>query len=326
MIQVYNAQDIRSSVTMPEIIAAVRRAFVQLSAGDAVVPARAQIDVADGLGTTLVMPGYLAKDGGMAVKIVSVFPQNAARGLPMISALVVVVDTTTGRPVAIMDGAVLTALRTGAASGVATDLLARADCRTAAIFGAGVQGRTQLEAVCAVRAIEEAWVYDTDAGRARDFAEEMESRVEATIRVAADPDKAAKAADVICTVTTSARPVFADGSVRPGTHINAVGVFKPHMQEIPAATVARARVVVDSVHAIMEEAGDLLIPLRGGLITEEHLQTEIGEVAAGKKPGRSSDQEVTLFKSVGVAVQDVAAAALVIARCREMGLGSEIDL
>jgi ornithine cyclodeaminase/alanine dehydrogenase-like protein (mu-crystallin family) len=304
----------------------MKGAFAQLSTGQADVPLRAVLDVPRHNGVTLFMPGYLAADDHMAVKVVSVFDDNPARGLPLIHALVVVVDATTGAPAAVMDGTYLTALRTGAASGAATDLLARQDARTAAIFGAGVQGRTQLEAVCAARPIQETWIYDLSPERAAAFADDMSRQLSLPVRVAATPTEAVRQADVICTATTSSSPVFQDGDLQPGTHINAVGAYTPQTREVPPETVLRARVVIDHHESSMAEAGDLLIPLGQGLMTKDHIYAELGEIAAGIKPGRSSPEEITLFKSVGVAVQDVAAASAVLATAQRLGLGTEADL
>ena len=311
---------------MHQAIEAMKGAFAQLSTGQADVPLRAVLDVPRHNGVTLFMPGYLAADDQMAVKVVSVFNDNPARGLPLIHALVVVVDATTGAPTAVMDGTYLTALRTGAASGAATDLLARQDAHTAAIFGAGVQGRTQLEAVCAVRPIQETWIYDLSPERAAAYAAEMSQRLSLPVRVAATPTEAVRQTDVICTATTSSSPVFQDRDVQPGTHINAVGAYTPQMQEIPPETVLRAKVVIDHHESSMAEAGDLLIPLGQGLMTKDHIYAELGEIAAGTKPGRTSPEEVTLFKSVGVAVQDVASASAVLAEAQRLGLGTEAAL
>jgi ornithine cyclodeaminase len=228
-----------------------------------------------------------------------------------------------------MDGTHLTALRTGAASGAATDLLARPDARVAAIFGAGAQARTQLEAICTVRPIEKVWVYDTVPEAALAYVEEMKGHgrpVPTDVMVAASPAQAVGEADVICTATTSTTPVFDDAHLKPGVHINGIGSYTPEMQEVPAETVARARVVVDSRSASLAEAGDLIVPLAEGLITKAGIHGEIGEVAAGRISGRGSDQEITFFKSVGVAVQDVAVADLILRRAAEMGLGVEVDL
>jgi ornithine cyclodeaminase/alanine dehydrogenase-like protein (mu-crystallin family) len=326
MMRILSGQEVRQALPMGQAVEVMKRAFAQLSTGQAEVPLRVGLEVPRHRGVTLFMPAYLAADDQMAVKIVSVFNDNPALGLPLIHALVVVVDAVTGRPRAVMDGTALTALRTGAASGAATDVLARPDARRAAVFGAGTQGRTQLEAVCAVRPIEEACVYDVAADRAGAYAEEMGQALSVPVRVAGTPEEAVRQADVICTATTATSPVFDDADVQPGTHLNAVGAYTPEMQEIPVETVLRARVLIDQREASLAEAGDLLIPMQQGLMTEGHIAGELGEVVAGRKVGRTSPEEVTLFKSVGVAVQDVAAAAAVLAEAERLGLGMEVGL
>jgi len=326
---ILSGADVRRAVTMSEAIQAVRQAYIQLSAGQAVVPLRTPVPIEQRGAVTLFMPAYLAHSDALGAKIVSVFPGNTAQGLPLIHALVIVVDAATGRPLALLDGTYLTALRTGAASGVATDLLARPDARVVAIFGAGAQARTQLEAVCTVRTIEKVWVHDTAPEAAAAYVQEMREHgrpVPADISVAESPAQATAQADIICTATTSSTPVFDDAHLKPGVHVNGIGAYTPEMQEIPAETVVRAKVVVDSRSASLEEAGDLIIPLRQGLITRDDIYGEIGEIAAGQIPGRESDQEVTFFKSVGIAVQDVAVADLVLRRATELGLGLEVEL
>lgn len=321
---VLNRGDIQRCLPMKKAIEVVKRAFMSLSHGEAVIPARTHIDVPEQDGVVLVMPGFLPGEGAMTVKTVSIFPGNAGQGLPVIHGVVVAVNPRTGVPLALLEGAGLTALRTGAASGAATDLLARPDASTAAIFGAGVQGRAQLEAVCAVRSMETVWVYDRNEKAAQVFAREMGKKVEAVVRAASTPSEAASGADIICTATTSSAPVFEDRDIRPGTHINAIGVFKPDKREIPPETIRRARVFVGSREACREEAGDLLIPLQEGLIDEGHIVAELGEIAAGE--GRLAAEDITLFKSVGVAVQDTAVAAAVVTRAKERGLGVEVHL
>ena len=198
-----------------------------------------------------------------------------------------------------------------------------------ALIGAGAQGRTQLEAVCQVRDIHCAWIFDTNTEAAARYADEMRSRggrVPTDVRVASSPAEAVREADVICTATTSRAPVFADSDLRPGVHINAIGAFTPQMQEIPAETVRRARVVVGSREACWAEAGDLIIPRDQGLISESHVYAELGEVVAGVKPGRASADEITLFKSVGNAVQDVSVAREVLIQAEQLGLGVEVAL
>lgn len=327
--KILSRNDVAQAVSMAEAIEAVRKAFVELSSGKADLPLRTQIQVKKHGATTLFMPAYLTESDALGAKIVSVFPRNRRKKLPTIHAVVVVVDTATGRPRALMDGSYLTALRTGAASGVATDLLARKDAKVVAVFGAGTQGRTQLEAVCTVRTIERVWVYDIQQKAARDYAREMRARgspVPSRIFAARSPQQALRNADIVCTATTSFRPVFNDADLKPGVHINGVGSYMPEMQEIPARTVARSKVVVDSRQASLTEAGDLIISIEGGLISHRHIHGEIGEVAAGKIPGRETDKETTFFKSVGLAVQDVAVGDLVLRRAEELGLGMDVEI
>lgn len=314
---------------MDQVISVVRDAFVQLSEEEAVVPMRSQIPIERKTGISLFMPAYLKRSHSLGAKIVSVFPENPQIDLPTIHAIVIVLDADTGCPQAVLDGAHLTALRTGAASGVATDLLAREDTAIAAIFGAGRQGRTQLEAVCNVRGIKTVWIYDPDTKAAESFAEDMKkmgSPIPMDIGVASSPLQAVQDADVVCAATTSFKPVFEDKDLKPGVHINGVGSYTPDMQEIPHETVQRALVYVDSIPAAWEEAGDLIRPLKNGLIQEEHIQGEIGQLAAGTIPGRKDSQDITFFKSVGVAVQDVSVARLILSAASDLGLGTDIEL
>jgi ornithine cyclodeaminase len=228
-----------------------------------------------------------------------------------------------------MDGTYLTALRTGAVSGAAADLLARADSHVLTAIGAGAQGVTQIAAVCAVRPIERVIAVDVNEAALERLREALRNdwpNIEARLETTTDSGAAVREADIICTATTSRTPVFQDEDIRPGTHVSAVGAYTPEMQELPAATVARATVVVDAVDAALSEAGDLIIPLNDGLVSREHFARELGMVASGAAPGRASADEITLFKSVGNAVQDVVVARRAVDRARQRGLGTEIDL
>ncbi len=328
-ILVLTRQDVKEAVSMGQAIEAVKGAFAQLSANQATVPLRTQLSVPRHKGVTLFMPAYLEQTDSLALKIVSVFPDNATRDLPTIHAVVMVVDAATGQPIAILDGTYLTALRTGAASGAATDLLARSDAQQVAIFGAGTQGRTQLQGVCAVRQIMKVRVYDPVLPRAQQYVEEMKQQggaIPSDVAAANSPAAAVADADIICTATTSSTPVFDDRYLKTGAHINGIGSYTPEMQEIDPATVVRAKIVVGSRSACLAEAGDLIIPLRMGLISEDHIYAELGEVALGRRAGRETEQEVTFFKSVGNAVQDAAVARLALAAAAEKGLGTTIDL
>jgi alanine dehydrogenase len=327
-IKVLTQQDIQNAVNIKDAIAAVRQAYIQLSQGTAVAPLRTQIPVED-KGIALIMPAFLPQGGALGAKLVSVYPQNLRWHLPTIHAIVVLLDGETGRPVALLDGTYLTAIRTGAASGVATDLLARKDAKIAAIFGAGVQGRTQLEAVCSVRAIARAMIYDPNPDAAYAYASEMQQRgdpIPQDICVAQTPADALEGADIVCAATTSREPVFEDGDLDPGVHINGIGSYTSEMQEIPAQTVVRAKVVVDSLPACLAETGDLILPLQDKILNESDIHGELGQIANGDIPGRESDSEVTFFKSVGLAVQDMATAALALSKAEELGLGTNIDL
>jgi alanine dehydrogenase len=315
-------RDVRKLITMEQAIHCVRDAYVQLSQGKAHLPPRTSISV-NSSSSVLFMPAYLAGSCALGAKIVSVFPGNPEKKLPRLHALIVMLRADTGQPELVMDGTYLTALRTGAASGVATRLLARKDACVAALIGAGVQGRTQLEAVCTVRPVEKVWVYDRDRKNAARFVEEMNTHgdpIPRALFVAESPARAVGDADIICTATSSSTPVFEDGNLKPGVHINSVGSFTPEMQEIPSRTVARAKIVVSLRSAALSEAGDLLIPLKEGLITEQCIHGEIGEILTEKIPGRESDEEITFFKSVGLAIQDMAVASFV----RNAAMGKEI--
>ncbi len=310
---------------MSAAIEAMRDAFAQLSEGRVKLPMRQCLQAKDDQGVDLFMPCYSASSGVFSLKTVTVFPGNPRQGLPTIQALVILTDGATGSHLAILDGASITALRTGAASGLATDLLARADASAAAVFGAGVQSRTQLEAVCCVRPIRRVSVFDTDRDAAKRFAAEMTGALGLPVSAAEDPSHNVAEADVVCTATSSPVPVLPDDALRPGVHVNAVGAFHPDTAEIPAATVCRARVVVDHFESALEEAGDLLQPLRQGLIEQDHFRTELGDVVLDRAPGRSGEDEVTLFKSVGIAIQDLAAAAAVLDNARRLGLGVSLS-
>ena len=321
-----SAADVARALPMKDAVEAMRDAFRQLSTGRAVVPPRTHIETTDPRGDALFMPSYLPGARRMGTKIVTLFGSNADLGLPRIQAVMVVLDAATGSPLAVMDGASLTAIRTGAASGVATDLLARPGAAVVAVFGAGPQARTQLEAVCAVRPIRRARVFDPNAARARALAQEMAERLGFPVEAAASASEALAGADVVCTATTASEPVCADGDLAPGAHVNAIGSYKPSVREIPSETVRRARVVVDYLPAALAEAGDLLVPMAEGLIGEDHVYAELGEIVAGKKKGRESPDEITLFKSVGVAVQDLAAADRALARAERLDLGTRLRL
>ena len=281
-------------------------------------------------GVTLIMPGALdgARDVALAVKVVSVFPENKSRGVPSIHGLVLVVDPQTGCPTAVLDGTALTSVRTAAACGLATDLLSRRDSKVLTVIGSGVQARTQVEAVCCVRPIEHVRICNPNLESAQAAAAELSGRspIPASVSATRDITQALRDADVICAATTSRTPVLADSDLAPGTHINAIGSFQPHVRELPSATVARSLLVVDERQAALEEAGDILQAVADGSIAESHIHCELGDLLLGAAAGRTSEDQITLFKSVGLAVQDVAAARAALSEARRLGLGQRLAL
>lgn len=324
-ILVLSGNDIESCLSMPDAIEAMRGAFIELSSGKAIVPQRIHTKINEHDAIALFMPVYLPKETKVGVKTVTISNNNPRKGLPLINALVTIFDAETGQPLAIMDGASLTAIRTGAASGLATDLLARKDAGVAAIIGAGKQGRKQLEAVCAVRKIKKAFIFDSNPNQAGKIINEYRDKIEAEITAENDLECLLEA-DIICTATNSSEPVFGDNDISKGTHINGVGSYTPEMQEIPFETIVRSGIFVDSITSCLAEAGDLIVPIRHSIISEHDIIGEIGQVASGEIEGRRSDDEITFFKSVGNAVQDLASASVVLSKAYQLGLGTQVSL
>lgn len=323
-----SAADLGSLVPMAEAVALMKMAFGDLSAGRAYAPMRTPVPTPGRDAVSLVMPAAVPSVGGLGLKVVSVFPRNPAQGKKLIHGLVVLVDPEDGVPLAVLDGTALTALRTGAASGAATDLLALPHARTLALFGSGAQAITQAHAVCAVRPIEEIRVHSRSPERVAAFIERMRAsdpEIGARMRPAAAPAEALRGAHVVCTATTATAPLFEDALIELGTHINAVGAYTPAMQEVPPETVARARVVVDQTAAAWEEAGDLIKARDAGLFAAG-AEVELGALVNGAAPGRADAAQVTFFKSVGNAVQDIAVARRAVDVARERGVGQEINL
>lgn len=326
---IISREDLRRAIPMDAAIDTVAAAFAQLSGGQADAPLRLHVAVPQQDGLGLFMPAYLPSSGALGVKALTFFPHNAAYGLPAINAVVLLFGADQGLPLALLEGGGLTALRTGAASGVATRAMARPDAHVLALFGAGAQALSQVWAVCTVRAIERVWIVNRTPARAAQLADELRAfgpPIPADIRIAAAAPAALAEADIVCCATASPTPLFDDADLRPGTHINGIGAYLPTMHEIPAATVARARVAADQRRAAWAEAGDLVIPRDLGLIGESHVVAELGEIVAGHIAGRTDSEQITLFKSVGNAVQDVAVAQAAYDRARALGLGTEVNL
>ena len=326
--RILSAADVRAAVDMPAAIDVMREAFAELASGTATVPIRLGLETEHGV--TLFMPAALGKSGVAAAKMVSVNPGNGAVGLPVIHAIVVVIDPVTGRPVALMDGTWLTALRTGAVGGLAADLLARPESASVALFGAGVQARTQLQAVRCVRDITDVRVVSPSGSSAdalvTEIMDEAGSAREIAARRVDDADRAIEGADIIIAATSSSVPVFDGSRVEAGTHVTGVGSFTKEMREVDTALVQRARVIVDQREAILEEAGDITGPISDGAVDESVMAAELGELILGTAVGRTTADEITFFKSVGNAVQDASVAARVLDMAELRGLGVVVEL
>jgi len=299
-------------------------ALAALARGEAVLPLRSVLWNAERTGALGSMPAYLGSPRAFAVKVITVFPGNVR--FDAHQGAVLLFEADEGRLLAILDATEITAIRTAAVSGLATRLLAREDARTLAVLGSGTQARTHLQAVLAVRPIEEVRVFSRDRVKALAFAERESARRGVPVYAAASAEEAVRGADVVCTVTSSREPVLQGAWLRPGTHVNAVGASLRSARELDAAAVAAARVFVDRRESAAHEAGDLLIARAEGAIGDDHVQGELGEVLIGRADGRRSPAEITVFKSLGLAVEDVASAHHIHARATEKGVGTWVEL
>jgi ornithine cyclodeaminase/alanine dehydrogenase len=304
--------DIEKLLTMEEAIDTVEQAFREYAKGDVMMPPRSTIMVPRYNGSISFMPSYLTGMDAQATKIISIYPDNRARGLPTTAAWLVVNDPKTGMVKAFMDATYLTAMRTGAITGVAARYLAPVDSSTVAVFGAGAQGRTQTWAACTVRDIERVYVFDVYPEARLRFAEEMTKKLGVEVVPASSGEEACRDADIVLTATTSSVPVISRKWLKDRVHVSAIGAFYPDWRELDTATVAESKLVIDDREGIMLEAGDVLIPIKEGAIMEDHIYAELKELVSGQKRGRTSEDGITVFKSVGIAIQDSSVANLVL--------------
>jgi len=327
---VLNGEQVAELMPMPECIKVMRDALAALARGEALVPLRTVMRVPGVSGFLGLMPGYISpragQEGALGMKAVSVFPGNAQRGIDTHQGAVLLFEADTGRLSALMDGAAITAIRTAAVSGVATDVLARRDASELAILGAGVQARTHIEAIAAVRPLRRVRIWSRNAEHAAALAAELRRRFGFPIEAAPSAEAAVREADIVATVTASPEPILQRAWLKEGVHINAVGSSIPTSREIDTATMVAARLFVDRRESALAEAGDLLIAIGEGAVRGDHVQAELGEVIIGKNPGRRSPRELTLFKSLGLAVEDVASAAYIARRARETGTGQTVTM
>jgi ornithine cyclodeaminase len=326
---VLSRSEVRELLDLDALIAALAPAMEDLSAGRASVPDRIASLVPERDALLAAMPGYVPSLGALVSKLVSLFPRNAGGPIPTHQALIAVFDPAAGTPVALLDGTEITAVRTGACSALSVRLLARDDASVLAVLGTGVQARSHVRSVVRVRPIVEVRIAGRDPRKAAALACELAPELGLPIRAVGSYEAALAGADVVCATTHALEPVVRREWLAPGTHVTSVG-YNPAGREVDDQTVIDSLVCVESrraaLAAVPAGSNDLTQPIHDGLITAEHVHAELGELVAGVRPGRTSADQITLYKSVGVAVQDAAAAALVLAAAREAGAGNQIML
>jgi alanine dehydrogenase len=313
--------DIRAVLRMPDLICAMEIALAAFSSGRVVQPVRPVVEMGDAA-FFAAMPGFVRDPPVLGAKLVAVIGANQARGLPTHQASILLLDPETGALIALLDGRLITEMRTAAVSAVSAKYMARADAAVLAILGSGVQARSHLAALMLWRPFPEVRAWSPTPDHVRQFA----AGSAIPVRVCLSAAEAVRGADVVVLATASATPVVEDGWVATGAHVVSIGACRPHQREMDPALVARARVVVDSRASAFAESGDIVLGLGEGRFARGHVIAELGEVVSGSVPGRSSETEVTMFKSLGLAVEDLAAAYLAYQRAREQGKGTEIDL
>jgi ornithine cyclodeaminase/alanine dehydrogenase-like protein (mu-crystallin family) len=323
-IRLLRAADIRRLLPMAACVDLMHKTMIAVSEGRALVPLRSILRLPGGRGAMGNMPGYLADPECFGLKLISLMPGNKPPLFSSHLGIVLLFEPEHGQPVALLDGATITAIRTAAASALATRLLARADAGDLAILGAGEQAASHLEAMLTVRALRRVRLWARDPVKARAFAQEQSDRHGIGIETCASPAEAVHEADLICTVTKAREPILEGAWLSAGAHLNVVGSSVASAAEVDSATVVRSRLFVDRRESIVNEGGEYLRALRAGLIAPEHVLAEIGEVANGSKLGRRAPEDVTLYKSLGIAPQDLAAAHFILEQARRSGAGEVI--
>jgi ornithine cyclodeaminase len=314
-----NHREVQQWLSMSECVDAMADVFKMLSRDNAINPLRNLMWLPDKSGLIGMMPAFLGEDQVMGLKAISVFPGNHATEYDSHQGTVLLFETRNGRLLAMMDAGKITAIRTAAVSGVATRLLAAPNAENLAILGSGVQAATHLEAMQVVRNIKHARVWSRNFDHARDFADREASRRSLSIEAMKSAKRAVDGADIICTVTSSTDPVLQGDWIAPGTHINAVGSSVPFARELDTAAVVRSKLFVDRRESTLNEAGDFLFPKKEGAIDDDHILGEIGDILLDKIKGRESGEDITLFKSLGLAAEDVAAAHRIYQKLSEQG-------
>lgn len=317
---------IATLIDLDELIAALSQAHIQYSTGRAVMPVRLVVPLPQIGGRITSMPGYLSQEQALGMKVVTYFQNNPKRGLPAILATIMLFSQETGKMLAAMDGTYVTTVRTACASALATRCLANPETPVLGIIGAGVQARAHIRALRRVRELSHIKIYSPSGTSGAKIKADCEKETGITIEVVPNPEQAVRDSDIVLTVSTATEPVLRAEWLKPGAHVNAVGSHRPDLREIDGATLCRSLVVVDARAAIMAECGDVLLAIKEKSFSEQGIHAEIGEVLAGTKTGRSSAAEITLFKSVGIAIQDVATAQLVYRKALERQVGTNVEI
>lgn len=326
MVLILSRRDLEMLLTMEEVMAALEAGFREMADGCCRMPSRLFIDVPEKKGVFAFMPAYLVRSRVVGLKTVSFFADNYRLDLASTLSSYTLYDHGSGALLALMDGAYLTGMRTGAASGLATRYMAREDADGLAIIGAGAQAPFQLWAILCARPVKTIRVYNRSIEKAVRFAEAMAKRHGVQITVESEPGACLKGASIVVTCTSSAQPLFRGEELEAGCHINAVGSFKADMRELDTTAVKRARVVVDSYESAKQEAGELIQAMAEGAIGPDHVKAELAEVVSGRKAGRTSRDEITLFKSSGLAMEDAVTAKIAYEKALELGMGLKYEL
>jgi alanine dehydrogenase len=319
--------DIKGFLTMATCMDAVESAFRDLASGEAVMPQRTPIALPDKHGVALFMPAHIKSLGAIGAKVVTVYPDNVSKfGMPVIFGTIILLDENTGFPIAVLEGGFLTAMRTGAVSGVATKYMARKDAAVATIFGTGVQAFTQVLAVHEARPLERLFAYSIDPpDRKTAFADSVSEKIGIPVETVDDPADAVRLSHIVILATSAKDPIVDGKWFEPGTHINGIGSHAPKMRELDTLTVQKSRIVCDLVDACKAEAGDFIIPAESGEWSWDRVAGSLGDVILGKIKGRADDKEITLFKSVGLAIQDMSVAKAVYDEAVKAGIGTEFE-
>lgn len=322
---ILNQSDVEALLPMSKCVDLMDATFRALANGDTILPLRTIMRVPPS-NAFAVMPGYINDPPTIGAKIITVFPGNHGTAYDAHQGAVLLFDPNNGSLSAILDATSVTTIRTAACSGVATRALAKKNASTLAILGAGVQGHSHLDAMCAVRPIKTLRVWSRNRAHAEELARVGREKLGLDASAASTGEEAVRGADIVCTTTSSNEPVLKGDWLSPGAHINAVGVSQPHAREIDTKTVVRSRLYGDRRESVLKEPGDIIVPLNDGAITPDHLIGEVGDVLVGRAEGRRSDDEITLFKSLGLAVEDLASASFVVAEALRTNRGTRVDL